>query len=196
MFRTSGYIVVKKEHFMIATYQRIKQHREAQGIDSGFTLIELLIVIVVLGILAAIVVFSLGTITGKSALAACEADAQQLNTGLAAFYAGTQTYPAQLAPGTTANTGDGFQIMYPVGMAPSYLQTLPDNKSHYFFAYSAANTPGAIYQLWVANATPPTTLPTATPITTGGWQLISTDGSGTTFVGVGATTACTNAKIT
>ena len=38
--------------------QRIKQARET---ESGFTLIELLIVIVVLGILAGIVVFGVGT---------------------------------------------------------------------------------------------------------------------------------------
>ena len=183
---------------MIATYQRIKQHREAQGIDSGFTLIELLIVIVVLGILAAIVVFSLGTITGKSALAACEADAQQLNTGLAAFYAGTQTYPSQVAPsGATANTGEGFKIDYPVGMAPNYLQTLPDNKSHYFFSYVGGATAGSTYQLWVANAAIGTTgVPSTAPAAGAtGWQLISTDGGTNALVGVGTTAACTNATI-
>ena len=108
---------------MIATYRRIKQQRAAEEFDGGFTLIELLIVIVVLGILAAIVVFSLGTITGKSAVAACEADAQQANTGIAAFYAGTGAYPL-----LTAN------------MSPGYLQTWPSNPNHYVITYAGTAT--------------------------------------------------------
>ena len=72
---------------MIATYQRLKRQREAGEIDDGFTLIELLIVIVVLGILAAVVVFSLGGITSKSAVAACQADGATLSTASAAYNA-------------------------------------------------------------------------------------------------------------
>ena len=48
-------------------------------------MIELLIVIVGLGILAAIVVFALGGITGKSVQAACQTDAKTVATGVAAF---------------------------------------------------------------------------------------------------------------
>jgi prepilin-type N-terminal cleavage/methylation domain-containing protein len=44
--------------------------------SGGFTLIELLIVIVVLGILAATVIFALTGITGQSAKAACQSDAK------------------------------------------------------------------------------------------------------------------------
>ncbi len=70
---------------MIQTYQRIQRRRAAGEIEGGFTLIELLIVIVVLGILAAIVVFALGGITGKSVQAACQTDAKTVATGVAAF---------------------------------------------------------------------------------------------------------------
>ena len=71
---------------MIRTYQRLKRRRDAGEIN-GFTLIELLIVIVVLGILAAVVIFALGGITGKSALASCQADGATVSTALAAFNA-------------------------------------------------------------------------------------------------------------
>ena len=170
---------------MFAAYRRIQQRRAIEGSDSGFTLIELLIVIVVLGILAAIVVFSLGTITGKSAVAACEADAQQLNTGLAAYYAATQSYPAQatVPASPTANTGAGFGATgtgtYPVGLAPKYLQTLPDNPTHYTFTYTAVTTNSVVtgFSLTVTGAGSG-----ATP------ALVA--GTGTTTTPVGATAGC------
>jgi prepilin-type N-terminal cleavage/methylation domain-containing protein len=61
---------------MIERFREI-QERKSAGNDSnyGFTLIELLIVIIVLGILAAIVVLSLGGVTGESKAAACNAEA-------------------------------------------------------------------------------------------------------------------------
>ena len=55
--------------------------------ESGFTLIELLIVIVVLGILAAIVIFSLTGVTGQSKAAACTADGKTVETAADAYQA-------------------------------------------------------------------------------------------------------------
>jgi general secretion pathway protein G len=66
--------------------------------EEGFTLIELLIVIIVLGILVAIVLFSLGTFKSDSQTAACKADVKQLVTAETAYLAkSTATNPTYSA---------------------------------------------------------------------------------------------------
>ncbi len=56
----------------------IRRYRNRHNSDEGFTLIELLIVVVVLGILAAIVVFALGDQTKDATVSACKADAKSV----------------------------------------------------------------------------------------------------------------------
>jgi general secretion pathway protein G len=65
----------------------LQRLRRAQQDQSGFTLIELLIVIVILGILAAVVVFAVNGIQGKSTEAACKADVQTITTAAESFNA-------------------------------------------------------------------------------------------------------------
>jgi general secretion pathway protein G len=74
--------------------------------ERGFTLIELLIVIVILGILAAIVVFAVGTTSASSVQAACHADAKSLETALESYKAQTGAFP--LDAGTGDGTGGGW----------------------------------------------------------------------------------------
>jgi prepilin-type N-terminal cleavage/methylation domain-containing protein len=64
--------------------------------DEGFTLIEMLIVIIILGVLAAVVVFSVRGINDRGQNSACKASKTALSTGLEAFFAKTGDYPADL----------------------------------------------------------------------------------------------------
>ncbi len=79
---------------MIRQIREMKARREGVELEPGFTLIELLIVIVVLGILAATVIFALSGVTGQSAQAACQSDGKSYEIAVAAY---------ENAPGNTNN---------------------------------------------------------------------------------------------
>src|ERR1039458_4503729 len=102
---------------MTNTLHRLKHQRDAGEIN-GFTLLEVLIVIVVLGILAAVVIFALGGISSKTAVAACEADGATVSSAIADFNnqnENTAVTTAGLLNGTTANGNS------------SYIQSWPNN---------------------------------------------------------------------
>jgi len=87
----------------------MKRRKSGEDIESGFTLIELLIVIIVLGILAAIVVFSLSGVTGESKQAACTSDAKSVEIAADAYQAANNnTWPTTMA-----------------SLQPAYLHSLP-----------------------------------------------------------------------
>jgi prepilin-type N-terminal cleavage/methylation domain-containing protein len=70
---------------MIRHIRETVARRRGVELESGFTLIELLIVIVVLGILAATVVFALSGVTSQSATAACQSDAKSYEVAVSAY---------------------------------------------------------------------------------------------------------------
>jgi prepilin-type N-terminal cleavage/methylation domain-containing protein len=85
-------------------YQRIKASRKN---ESGFTLIELLIVVVILGILAAVVIFASAGFKNKGAAESCKTTVASVKTAAEAFHVDslTASFPAKwddLTVGATA----------------------------------------------------------------------------------------------
>ncbi len=91
--------------------------------ESGFTLIELLIVIVVIGILAATVIFALSGVTGQSAVAACNSDAKSYEVAVAA-YQNSASNTANTAPGATSDltgSANGGPFLHAAANNPAYI---------------------------------------------------------------------------
>ena len=57
----------------------------------GFTLVELLVVVLILGVLAAVVVFSVGGITNRGRNASCVTEVREVRTAIEAFKAQSPT---------------------------------------------------------------------------------------------------------
>lgn len=89
------------------TTTRARKLRDDEG---GFTLIELLIVIVILGVLAGIVVFSVRGITDRGEASACKAEVSTVETAIEAYVAKDEQgdYPATLG-----------------ALAPDFIRTVP-----------------------------------------------------------------------
>ncbi|MFF3756565.1 type II secretion system protein [Streptomyces sp. NPDC002185] len=80
----------------MSTYLQGKLRRRTRALnetaEAGFTLIELLVVIVILGVLSAIVVFSVKGINDKGQDSACDTDKATIATAEEAYYASHGKY--------------------------------------------------------------------------------------------------------
>jgi type II secretion system protein G len=65
--------------------------------QKGFTLIELLIVVAIIGILAAIAIPQFASYRQKAYNSAAQSDIKNWKTGMEAYMADNQSYPAELA---------------------------------------------------------------------------------------------------
>jgi prepilin-type N-terminal cleavage/methylation domain-containing protein len=85
--------------------------------SQGFTLLELLIVIVVLGVLAAIVVFAVGSVRGDATTSACKADGRLVEDAGSAY---------AVKNGAAAPTADD--------LTPDFVKSWPES-THYTISY-------------------------------------------------------------
>lgn len=76
--------------------------------SKGFTLIELLIVIIIIGILAAIAFVAYNGATNKAHQAAAQSTLAEVKNKLAEYYASNSSYPAAGATGATTTNVDNW----------------------------------------------------------------------------------------
>lgn len=115
----------------------------------GFTIVELLIVIVVIGILAAITVVAYGNIQSKAKFTRAQTDIASMKKAIEMHYAETGAYP--ISNGTGAwnfQSSAGMQLTFIPGVVPNYANTLPmvGDGSGATYIYRS-NTTGTVYKL-------------------------------------------------
>jgi prepilin-type N-terminal cleavage/methylation domain-containing protein len=88
--------------------------------ERGFTLVEMLIVVVILGILAAVVVFAVGNFTTQAQTNACATEKKTMETAVEAYRARYNATPGESSPANGS-------LMDPPGSDPALLKSASSN---------------------------------------------------------------------
>ena len=102
---------------------RQRLHQIRSNDDRGFTLIELLITVVILGVLAGVVVFSVANFNNEGVTAACKADVKNVEVAGEAYFAKNGSYAGTVLALQTAGflkevpTSTKYSVTYAAGTA-------------------------------------------------------------------------------
>lgn len=133
----------------------------------GFTIVELLIVIVVIGILAAITIVAFNGIQDRAKFAQKRADLTSINKAIKLYYADVGSYP--VSPSSPATGNFVYQRMaatdndFIPGLAPKYISKIPTitdgptgAANNNTFIYRSDGTSYTIQRLYQLGTTPQT----------------------------------------
>ena len=110
----------------------------------GFTIVELLIVIVVIGILAAITVVAYNGIQKRAMVAQTTSELATINKAILAYHAVHGSYPATPSGGWL---GMSREANYIPGLVPEFIGALPQNPTSVTNAAYAYRSNGTDYKL-------------------------------------------------
>lgn len=96
---------------------------------------EILIIIVVLGILAVVVLYAVGGITGKSARAACQADGATVSSAISDL---NNEYPNVFAANAATSPVSAENLLLGSAYGGPYVTSWPDNLPHYAFSINSS----------------------------------------------------------
>ena len=126
---------------------KIQKGRNSRS-RAGFTLIELLVVIAIIGILAAIVIASLGSARAKGRDARRQSDIKQIQLALELYNDTNNGYPVVAGPITSIDlSATNWPSAFTSALAPAYISVLltdPVNTSPQIYTYVSTDGAGSV----------------------------------------------------